>query len=110
MSERNTPTPGPWTNREHSTFVHSKHGNICACGDPHASQFVGYTECEIDSDGLSEAVANAAFIAHTENCHNDMLAALKKAEEWLSGWASAEPYIGEIRAAINKAEARYDRS
>ncbi len=33
----------------------------------------------------------------------DLLEACKAAEEWLSGWASAEPYIDQIRAAIAKA-------
>ena len=40
--------------------------------------------------------ANARLIAAAPT----MLEALKKAEQWLSGWASAEPYIDEIRAAI----------
>lgn len=34
----------------------------------------------------------------------DMLEALKGAHTWLSGWASAEPYIGTIEAALKKAE------
>lgn len=70
-------TPGEWTNREHGTFVHSKHGNVCACGDPRASTTVGYTECDVGTPGLSEAVANARRIVHTANCHDDLLTALK---------------------------------
>ena len=27
---------------------------------------------------------------------------LEQAEEWLSGWASAEPYLSTIRAALGK--------
>ena len=30
----------------------------------------------------------------------DLLKACEAAEEWLSGWASAEPYLSTIRAAI----------
>ncbi len=58
-------TPGPWTNREHSTFVWSKDGNVCACGDPRALATVGYTKCDIGTPALSEAVANARLIAAT---------------------------------------------
>jgi hypothetical protein len=44
--------------------------------------------------------------AHLAAAAPDMLAALKAAEEWLAGWASAEPYTDTIRAAIAKAEGR----
>lgn len=44
--------------------------------------------------------ANARLIAAAP----DMLDALKGAEEWLSGWASAEPFLTTIRTAIAKAE------
>lgn len=33
----------------------------------------------------------------------ELLEACRAAEDWLSGWASADPYIGIIRAAIAKA-------
>ncbi len=33
----------------------------------------------------------------------ELLEACRKAEEWLGGWASADPYIVVIRAAIAKA-------
>lgn len=71
-------TRGPWTNNEYSTFVWSKRGNVCACGDPRAKTTVGYTECEIGAPALSEAVANARLIAAAP----DMLAALKEAVEF----------------------------
>lgn len=35
-----------------------------------------------------------------------LLAACKDAAEWLSGWASAEPYLSRIEAAIDEAEAK----
>lgn len=44
-------------------------------------------------------IANARLIAAAP----DLLNACRKAEEWLSGWASADPYIDVIRAAIAKA-------
>lgn len=44
--------------------------------------------------------ANARLIAAAP----EMLDALRGAEKWLAGWASAEPYLGKIRAAITKAE------
>jgi len=36
----------------------------------------------------------------------EMLEALKSAEKWLDGWASADPYVGLIREAIAKAEGK----
>lgn len=45
--------------------------------------------------------ANAALIAAAP----EMLEALLDAKEWLSGWASAEPYLSKIEAIIAKATA-----
>lgn len=114
-------TPLPWKVIEHSTFVHSVFGNVCACGDPHASGYVGYTEPDIGSQYLGEAVANAALIVRAVNSHADMLAQLKAAERWLSGMHSetdegeehelrevhsaAWEAIDKMRAAIAKAGA-----
>ena len=42
-------------------------------------------------------------VAELEANNADLLEALEKAEEWLEGWASAEPYLSIIRAAIAKA-------
>jgi hypothetical protein len=36
----------------------------------------------------------------------DMLEALKMAREWLAGWASAEPQLLAIDAALSKAEGK----
>lgn len=44
--------------------------------------------------------ANARLMAASPK----LLEACKAAEEWLSGWASASPYIEVIRAAIQEAE------
>lgn len=40
--------------------------------------------------------------------NKEMLTALKGAETWLSGWASAEPYLSAIRDSIAKAESQGD--
>lgn len=48
----------------------------------------------------------AAEIERLRSLNADMLEALNKAEEWLSGWASAEPYIDIIRAVIAKANGK----
>lgn len=42
--------------------------------------------------------------AHRIAACNEMERALEQAEEWLEGWASAEPYLSEIRAALTKAQ------
>ncbi len=34
----------------------------------------------------------------------ELVEALEGAEEWLSGWASAEPYLSSIRAALARAK------
>src|SRR5690349_1448428 len=115
-------TPLPWQAREHGTFVYNVHGNVCACGDPHASGYVSYTEPEIGSQYLSEAVANAALIVRAVNCHADLLAAargLANAAASLSfreaeiretvgntNWAVLLYWIAQARAAIAKAEAQ----
>lgn len=46
-----------------------------------------------------EAAANKRLIAAAP----DLLEAARAAEQWLSGWASASPYIDALRAAIAKA-------
>jgi hypothetical protein len=43
-------------------------------------------------------------VAYVETVVAEMLAGLKAAEEWLTSWASAEPYLTRIQAAIAKAE------
>ncbi len=94
-------TPGPWTNKEHSTFVWSKDGNVCACGDPRARATVGYTECEVGTEALSEAVANARLIAAAP----EMLTMLKRCEAMVSEGAGP-PNWDYMREVIAKAEGR----
>jgi hypothetical protein len=64
-----------------------------------------------------EAAANATFIAHAVNCHGDLLAALKKAEQFIVNGVElgfirmpdlgtpdpAHDTLPAIRAAISKA-------
>lgn len=38
--------------------------------------------------------------ARLENQRDELMAALVKAEEWLSGWGSADPYLTVIRSTI----------
>jgi hypothetical protein len=74
-------TPTPWEVRPHSRHVYvggEDGANVCSCGEPRASKYVGYTDTEIGSPGLHEAVANAAFIVRAANAHDKMLAALKR--------------------------------
>jgi hypothetical protein len=47
-------------------------------------------------------VANARLM----DAAPDMLEALKMAREWLAGWASAEPQLLAIDAALSKAEGK----
>lgn len=49
-------------------------------------------------DRLSECSAE-----EVREVARDLLRACQMAEEWLSGWASADPYIDIIQAAIAKA-------
>ena len=63
----------------------------------------------IDGDAI-EAIQTAAYAEgrkdereEWEALRAQTLGALRKAESWLAEWASAEPYISEIRAAIDAA-------
>lgn len=101
-------TPLPWTNNKHSVYVHSEHGNICACGHPRASTRVGYTEAGL-SDGLNEAVDNARLIVRAVNSHDALVKALKDViavYEWCSvdpvdrGYSSLDDEIASARRAL----------
>lgn len=101
-------TPTPWQNGEHSVYVWSKDGNVCACGHPTASPQVRYTEAGC-GDGLHAAVDNARHIVRCVNSHDDLLAALQKcvAElEHVLGPDKWFPCMDEARAAIAKAKGR----
>jgi len=55
---------------------------------------------DYEPDDAAEWEANVRLIVASPT----LLEACKAAEEWLSGWASASPYIDVIRAAIQEAE------
>ena len=87
MNQKTTYMPGPWEVENMTRVADESWFNIL---ESH-----GFTVAEAVRDRATARMIAAA---------PDMLAALKGAEEWLSGWASAEPYIDVIRAAIAKAE------
>lgn len=94
MGER-THTPGPWrsTLDEFGDYVIQPAGQELAV----AAVVNG------DARGLlgeaSEHAANALLIAAAP----DMFEALIQAREWLRGWASAEPQLALVDAALAKA-------
>jgi hypothetical protein len=55
---------------------------------------------DITEEGASVVKANMKLLAAAP----ELLEALKLAEQWLEGWASAEPELAVVRAAIAKAE------
>lgn len=93
-------TPGPWTIGTsagyNASHVYSGEDGVCTVYGIFSHQSVQQV---VDDPRCAEGMANARLIAAAP----DMLEALHKAEGWLAEWASAEPYIGEIRAVIAKA-------
>jgi hypothetical protein len=81
MSAPTEHTPGPWLDPDTLEWMH-------------------------EPQRLLTNPANARIMGFAP----DLLAACEAAEEWLEGWASAEPYISTIRAAIEKAKPRPPRS
>ena len=79
-------TPGPWRVGEGTGYINQ------TAIEPSIGCVYGKGE---------ECVATAKLIAAAP----DLLEACKAAEQWLSGWASAEPYINILRAALVKAVA-----
>lgn len=86
-------TPGPWK-LEHGTYVHRGRWVVTAEGMPTSSPVVSISNHDDAAEYDGYLIAAAP----------EMLVALKEAETWLSGWASAEPQLSTIRAAISKAE------
>lgn len=95
-------TPGPW-----SCFV-SIHGDDRTVDDCIHSESKSAGAGDIiclspERDGYEESAKrwdeNARLIAAAP----ELLEACIKAREWLEGWASADPYIGVLDAAIAKA-------
>jgi hypothetical protein len=65
----------------------------------------------LPAEANANLIAEAFTVAHETGLtprqlaeqRAELLTACKSAEEWLSGWASAEPFLTTIRAAIAKA-------
>lgn len=85
-------TPGPWS------VDNSRHEGSINRMEPfrHIGMVSNFLH---DHSSREENEANAKLIAAAP----EMLDALLNAKEWLSGWASAEPYLSEIEAVIAKA-------
>lgn len=107
MNNEVKPTPTPWRTSAVGRDVYATHPNgdcaicIATCGgyEPSLAHF------------LEQAKANAAFIVRAVNAHNDMLEALRFAEDALvwydeEGKVVAKNALKEVRAAIAKAEGR----
>lgn len=87
-------TPGPW-----AAHPADDYGDIGIHRDGEELVI-----CAVIRNGFMmppEVAANARLIAAAP----DLLKACEAAEEWLSGWASAEPYLTTIRAALSSARA-----
>jgi hypothetical protein len=87
-------TPGPWT-------IHTDRDNQdVAVGDPDFYASIMGDDWHVARVWqIEDSADNAKLIAAAP----DLLGACLAAEKWLDGWASAEPYIDVIRAAIAKA-------
>ena len=91
-----THTPGPWV---------VEHGESLSIRDVATDSRLCTLNWLKGRHGLAgrlsdeEVSANALAFAAAP----DLLEACRAAEEWLEGWASAEPYLSVIKAAIAKA-------
>lgn len=87
-------TAGPWK-------LDQRMPNAIFASDGPGSKVAATSAGHVFPDlSTEEAEANARLIAAAP----DLLTACEAAEEWLSGWASAEPYLTMIRAAIAAAK------
>jgi hypothetical protein len=87
---------------------------VAVCEDEeYARRFVAcWNACEGMEDPEAEVAAihkDSDYLMASERLRakaieqrDELLAALEKAEEWLTGWASAEPYLTSIRTVIAK--------
>lgn len=84
-------SPGPWTAEP------ANHSSPVDLLNPEPDHWY------IDGPGADVHGFMAPADAYLIAAAPDLLEACRKAEEWLEGWASAEPYLSVIRAAIAKA-------
>ena len=85
------PLIGPWQVVETRTALSVKGSD----GYTIATLSLGYDR----NKGFAEKLGRAKAIAALP----DMAEALIGAREWLAGWASADPYLDKINAALEKA-------
>jgi hypothetical protein len=97
-----TPGPWKWVNPYGNEYklVHFN-GEEFPNGEPRYIKII--------DDGSAGGEYSPSIDVHGPDAHliaaaPDMLKALKSAEKWLDGWASADPYVDVIREAIAKAE------
>jgi len=97
-------TPGPWAVGR--AFMWHQREFLTIHHDGKVKPPVAHVIDRAAGVGLDdEDRANAYLIAAAP----ELLEACRKAEEWLSGWASADPYIDVIRAAIARATGQADK-
>lgn len=98
----NEHTPGPWAydgaGRVDAVHFRKPTGNMVDDGSG-MKEYIGGLVALPYSCEAGTMEANARLIAAAP----ELLAACEKAVQWLDGWASAEPYVSELRAAIAKA-------
>lgn len=114
MSVAATRTAGPW-----DYFVGNANGRgLIRVEAAISSDDAGEHICSFPRGPKGEA--HAALVSETGTVTHEtgltprqlaeqraeLLTACKAAEKWLSGWASAEPYLTTIRAVIAKTEGR----
>ena len=108
MGHINMATPRPW--RRDGKYVWKGgegNANVCACGEPHKGDFIGYTELALGSPDAEEAHANAALIVRAVNAHNELIEALTLALGTLVDRAPEEQLViqrGQL--VLAKAEGR----
>jgi hypothetical protein len=109
MSDLSKATRRPWR-RDGRIVWKSGDGNanVCAVGEPHKGDFVGYMELAIGSPDADEAFANAALIVMAVNLHDDLIVALRSTLSLLKCFTSETDDIA--RAAWQQAEAALSKA
>lgn len=103
-------TPEPWLTDSTAKFetqeqIDYHRACICvnACAGSSTEWLRGYGDMLNSADCAKPLQQN---IRDLSSQRDELLAALKLAEQWLEGWASAESELKTIRAVIAKYEAK----
>jgi len=98
-------TPIPWRIRPQELDERMRQIRY-ESGDGLASVIATTHNATICEEHGGDAVSNAAFIVRTVNCHEELLAALKEAREFVSSVVQdrESAMLGRIDQAIYKAE------